>query len=54
MASQTFKGEQDRYNGITVDSQEEPCETSQFLNQLNGKCIFKYDYVFVYIYLYCI
>lgn len=37
MCSKTFQGVQDRYNGITVDSQEEPCEPNQFLNQLIGK-----------------
>ncbi|KAJ8730136.1 hypothetical protein PYW07_017174 [Mythimna separata] len=34
MGSITFKGDSDRYNGITVDSQKEPCEISQLLNQL--------------------
>ncbi|CAH2037556.1 unnamed protein product, partial [Iphiclides podalirius] len=29
-----FEGVLDRYNGITVDSQKEPCETDQFINQL--------------------
>lgn len=37
MESTTFIGVTDRYNGVTVDSQEEPCATNQFLNQLNGK-----------------
>lgn len=37
MESTTFEGVSDRYNGITVDSQEEPCETNDFLNKLKGK-----------------
>lgn len=36
MESKTFEGVTDRYNGITVDSQKEPCEIDQLLNQLNG------------------
>ncbi|CAH0701239.1 unnamed protein product [Spodoptera exigua] len=35
MGSKTFEGVTDRYNGITVDSQEEPCEIDQLSNQLN-------------------
>ncbi|KAF9824607.1 hypothetical protein SFRURICE_004064 [Spodoptera frugiperda] len=35
MESKTFEGVTDRYNGITVDSQKEPCEIDQLLNQLN-------------------
>lgn len=38
MESTTFEGVSDRYNGITVDSQEEPCEPNNFLNKLQGKC----------------
>lgn len=37
MESITFEGETDRYNGVTVDSQKEPCEISRLLTQLNGK-----------------
>ncbi|KAI5651829.1 NUDIX domain-containing protein [Phthorimaea operculella] len=34
METKTFQGVGDRYGGVTVDSLEEPCETSMFLNQL--------------------
>ncbi|CAH0719391.1 unnamed protein product, partial [Brenthis ino] len=34
MTTQTFQGVIDRYNGITVDSLEEPCEPNQFLDKL--------------------
>ncbi|XP_046959400.1 nudix hydrolase 8-like [Vanessa cardui] len=34
MSSKTFQGVVDRYNGVTVDSHEEPCDPNQFLNQL--------------------
>ncbi|CAH2106450.1 unnamed protein product [Euphydryas editha] len=34
MSSETFQGVVDRYNGITVDSHDEPCETNQFLDRL--------------------
>lgn len=37
MATKTFEGVLDRYNGITVDSQKEPCESSDFLSKLTGK-----------------
>lgn len=40
MGSITFEGVTDRYNGITVDSQKEPCEINMLLNQLNGKLNF--------------
>ncbi|XP_049868923.1 uncharacterized protein LOC126368807 [Pectinophora gossypiella] len=35
MTTQTFQGVVDRFKGITVDSQEEPCETNQFLKRLS-------------------
>ncbi|XP_021189701.3 uncharacterized protein LOC110375774 [Helicoverpa armigera] len=35
MGSKIFNGETDRYNGITVDSQKEPCDVSELLDQLN-------------------
>ncbi|CAD0199170.1 unnamed protein product [Chrysodeixis includens] len=34
MESTTFEGVSDRYNGITVDSKEEPCEIDNFLDKL--------------------
>ncbi|CAK1596094.1 unnamed protein product [Parnassius mnemosyne] len=34
METNTFEGVLDRYNGITVDSQKESCESSQFLSRL--------------------
>lgn len=37
MELQTFEGIGDRYNGVTIDSQKEPCDSNQFLSKLQGK-----------------
>ncbi|KAI8435933.1 hypothetical protein MSG28_004101 [Choristoneura fumiferana] len=34
MSSKIFEGVLDRYNGVTVDSQQEPCDIDNFLDQL--------------------
>lgn len=34
MPSDTFQGVVDRYNGVTVDTLIEPCETNQFIDRL--------------------
>lgn len=37
MTSNTFEGVTDRYEGITVDSEQEPCPDTEFSNRLAGK-----------------
>lgn len=37
MDSNTFTGTVDRYNGVTVDSKEEPCDMASFPDKLNGE-----------------
>lgn len=37
MTSKAFEGSADRYGGITIDSEKEPCEPDEFLKQLSRK-----------------
>lgn len=39
----TFEGHIDRYNGVTVDSKEEPCGPEQFTGRLAGKILGKHN-----------
>lgn len=41
MAQQTFKGQSDHYNGITIDSAEEACDNKIFAQRLKGKDAFR-------------
>lgn len=41
METKTFEGTIDRYNGVTIDSQEEPCGYSNFKDKLTGNIIAK-------------
>lgn len=36
-----FEGKSDRYNGITVSSDEEKCDPAEFSNKLEGNFKFK-------------
>ena len=37
--NQIFQGQEDRFNGITVDSSKEPCDVGIFTKMLQGKLI---------------
>jgi len=39
MAKQIFQGHSDHYNGITIDSIEETCDTPAFVQRLKGRRI---------------
>lgn len=36
MTSRSFKGRNDHYNGVTIDSKEEPCEPEDFAQRLDA------------------
>lgn len=38
-----FRGVSDRYNGLTIDSNVEPCTSDDFSNKLNGKKVLSYQ-----------
>ena len=38
-ANLVFQGQEDRFNGITVDSNKEPCDVSTFIKKLQGETL---------------
>lgn len=35
-----FRGQGDRYDGVTIDSRNEPCDSAVFPNRLEGQIYF--------------
>jgi len=58
MAQRIFKGHNDHYNGITIDSVEEACDNKIFAQRLKGRDAFCFLHLYIrrqlYIYIYII